>query len=151
MAGPADGQPVFLLHGFPNSRHSWTAQVEALAEAGYRAIAPDQRGYSKGARPTAIDDYHVQRIVADVIAMADVVGADRFHLVGHDWGGQIAWLAAAQHPARLRSLAVLSRPHPAAFARALDNDEAQANRSRHHRAFLDADMTSRLLADSTLR
>ncbi|WP_416899110.1 MAG: alpha/beta fold hydrolase [Minwuia sp.] len=144
-AGPADGETVIFLHGFPNSRHSWPAQMDAVAAAGFRGIAYDQRGYSAGARPEGIEAYHVDEIVADVAAIADAVGADRFHLAGHDWGGQIAWLTAIAHADRLRSLTVLSRPHPAAFARAFKADPAQQNRSRHHKAFQDPGMADRLL------
>ena len=145
--GPEQGQPVMLLHGFPNSRHSWTQLLGRLGENGYRGLAPDQRGYSPGARPTGIESYHVDHIVSDVIALADASGVERFHLVGHDWGGQIAWLTASRHPARLRSLTVLSRPHPAAFAESMRNDPAQAGQSRHHKAFQDPGMAARLLAD----
>lgn len=145
--GPADGERVIFLHGFPNSRHSWREQIAAVAGAGFRAIAPDQRGYSAGARPPGVDNYHVDMIVGDVIALADALEADRFHLVGHDWGGQIAWLTAIAHPERLKTLTVLSRPHPAAFARAFRADPEQASRSRHHKAFQDKGMADRLLAD----
>ena len=84
IAGPADGERVILLHGFPNSRHSFTALLDPLAASGYRAVAPDQRGYSPGARPDGIDRYHVDEIVDDLLALADAMGAPRFHLVGHD-------------------------------------------------------------------
>lgn len=147
VAGPAEGPLVLLLHGFPNSRHSWTELLALLGENGYRAVAPDQRGYSPGARPIGIEDYHVDHLVSDVLALADACDARRFHLVGHDWGGQIAWLTASRHPSRLRSLTVLSRPHPAAFAAALRDDPAQADRSRHHMAFQDPGMAARLLTD----
>lgn len=140
-------EAVIFLHGFPNSRHSWTELLQAVAGAGYRGIAPDQRGYSPGARPDGVPAYQVSEIVADVVAIADSLGLGRFHLVGHDWGGQIAWATAAAHPERLSSLTVLSRPHPAAFAAAFRNDPAQANRSRHHKAFQDPDMADRLLQD----
>lgn len=143
--GPATGETVIFLHGFPNSRHSWRKVLPAVGGAGYRAVAPDQRGYSAGARPRSIDAYHVDLIVEDVIGIADALDAPRFHLVGHDWGGQIAWLTAIDHPRRLRSLTVLSRPHPAAFARAFKADPDQASRSRHHKAFQDKDMADRLL------
>lgn len=135
IAGPADGAPVLLLHGFPESRHMWRHQMEALATAGFRAIAPDQRGYSTGARPEAEDAYRVELIVEDAVSLMHVLGPRQFHLVGHDWGGQIAWLLAARYPDRVRTLSVLSRPHPAAFARAMAEDPEQAERSRHHRAF----------------
>ena len=119
VAGPRDGAAVLLLHGFPETRHMWRHQVAALAAAGHRAIAPDQRGYSAGARPVGEAHYASEAIVGDALALMDAMGHERFHLVGHDWGGQIAWLIAAGHGARLLSLSVLSRPHPAAFARAM--------------------------------
>ncbi len=149
--GPQTGETVLFLHGYPNSRHSWTELLSGVAERGFRGVAPDQRGYSPGARPEAVADYHVDRLVQDVIGLADAIGAPRFHLVGHDWGGQIAWLTAARHPERLRSLTVLSRPHPAAFAAAMKSDPQQAKRSGHHKAFQDANMAERLLADDARR
>lgn len=152
IAGPDGGALVLLLHGFPQSRHSWRAQLPALAAAGYRAVAPDQRGYSPGARPDPADlgNYHYDRLVADALAIADAAGGAgrRFHLVGHDWGGQVAWGVAARHPERLASLSILSRPHPAAFTAALQApDGDQKHRSRHHRAFLDPGTAERLLQD----
>jgi pimeloyl-ACP methyl ester carboxylesterase len=126
IAGPEDGPPVLLLHGFPETRHMWRLQLEALAAKGYRAIAPDQRGYSAGARPPATEAYATQHLVADALGLMDALGAPRFHLVGHDWGGQIAWLVAAGHAGRVRTLSVFSRPHPAAFVRAMAEDAAQA-------------------------
>src|SRR5262245_28346611 len=141
IGGPADGPLVLLLHGFPQTRHSWREQVPALAAAGYRAIAPDQRGYSPGVRPDVADlsAYAVDRLVADVLSLAEAAGRGapaRFHLVGHDWGGHVGWLVAARYPERLASLTVLSRPHPAAFRRAWQDDaDGQRYRSRHHRAF----------------
>ncbi len=136
-AGPDDGVPVLLLHGFPQSAYMWRHAQAALAAAGYRAIAFDQRGYSRGARPGAQADYATSLIVDDALAVMTALGHARFHLIGHDWGGQIAWLLAAHHAARVRSLAVLSRPHPAAFTRALKDDPVQAERSGHHRRFLE--------------
>ena len=149
--GPETGEVVLFLHGFPNSRHSWTELLGGIAQRGFRGVAVDQRGYSPGARPQAVADYHVGHLVSDVIALADAMNASRFHLVGHDWGGQIAWLTAARHSERLRSLTVLSRPHPAAFAAAMKNDPQQATRSGHHKAFQNADMTERLLSDNARR
>ncbi|MFT3855738.1 MAG: alpha/beta hydrolase [Ilumatobacteraceae bacterium] len=130
--GPAGGPLVLLLHGFPQSRYTWRSTLPALAGAGLRAVAVDQRGYTPGVRPADIDAYTTDRLVADVLDLADALGAARFHLVGHDWGGQVAWLTAAHHAERVATLTVLSRPHPAAFARSFALDEAQANRSRHH-------------------
>jgi pimeloyl-ACP methyl ester carboxylesterase len=148
IAGPAAGDLVLLLHGFPQTRHTWRAELQALADAGYRACAPDQRGYSAGARPSGRDAYRIENLVADVLAMADALGAERFHLVGHDWGGHIAWSTAALHPDRIQTLAVLSRPHPAAFAKALGSDDRQSKRSGHHVSFQRAEATDELLADN---
>jgi pimeloyl-ACP methyl ester carboxylesterase len=146
MAGPADGAPVLLLHGFPETRRMWAQLVDALGAAGYRAIAPDQRGYSAGARPAATEAYATQHLVADALGLMDALGFPRFHQVGHDWGGQLSWLLAAHHPERLISLSVASRPHPAAFVRAMREDAAQAERSSHHRSFQDADAVVRMRA-----
>jgi pimeloyl-ACP methyl ester carboxylesterase len=146
MAGPADGAPVLLLHGFPETRRMWAPVVEALGAAGYRAIAPDQRGYSAGARPAATEAYATQHLVADTLGLMDALGCPRFHQVGHDWGGQLSWLLAAHHAERLISLTVASRPHPAAFVRAMREDAAQAARSGHHRSFQDADAITRMRA-----
>jgi pimeloyl-ACP methyl ester carboxylesterase len=156
LAGPIDGPLVLLLHGFPESRHSWRAALPALAAAGYRAVAPDQRGYSPGARPDPADlsNYAFDRLVGDAIEIAAAAGYDgkRFHLVGHDWGGQVSWGVAGKHPERLASLTILSRPHPSSFRRALlKEDGDQKHRSRHHRAFLDADTGKLLLADNARR
>jgi pimeloyl-ACP methyl ester carboxylesterase len=148
--GPDDGAPVLLLHGFAESFHTWDAQIAALAQAGYRAIAPSQRGYSPSARPDPADtsNYIFDRLVADAMAIASKCGANRFHLVGHDWGGSIAWGIADKYPDRLASLTILSRPHPNAFNRALAlPDGDQKHRSRHHRAFLEADAVAVVLAD----
>ena len=118
--GPADGPLVLLLHGFPQSAWEWHHQLPALAAAGYRAVAPQQRGYSPGARPDGVDAYVLDELVADVVGIADALGADRFHLVGHDWGGFVAWHFAAAHADRLQSVTTVSVPHPNAYARALD-------------------------------
>ena len=115
-AGPEHGEVVLLLHGFPQSSAMWRPQVEALAEAGYRAVAFDQRGYSPGARPHAVEDYRIAHLVGDSLAVA---GAEPFHVVGHDWGAVVAWHLAAKHPERIRTLTALSVPHPVAFAQAL--------------------------------
>jgi pimeloyl-ACP methyl ester carboxylesterase len=150
------GQPgaplVLLLHGFAESMHCWRAQVAALGGTGYRTVAPSQRGYSAGARPDMRDtaNYHIDRLMDDAMAIAAASGYRdrRFHLVGHDWGGSIAWALADRTPERLASLSVLSRPHPNAFNRALQmQDGDQAHRSRHHKAFLEPGAADLLLAD----
>jgi pimeloyl-ACP methyl ester carboxylesterase len=119
IAGPDDGEPVLLLHGFPQTSLAWAAQVEALGAAGYRACAFDQRGYSPGARPAEVEAYRSSELTADVIGVADALGMDRFHLVGHDWGGAVAWQVGGRHQDRLRTLTVVSTPHPAAMGLAL--------------------------------
>jgi pimeloyl-ACP methyl ester carboxylesterase len=120
-AGPSSGELVLLLHGFPQTAHSWRHLLPALARAGYRAVAPDLRGVSPGARPAQRDAYAIEHLVADVLAFADALAAPRFHLVGHDWGGALAWQVAGRHPDRVSSLAVASTPHPLAFRRALED------------------------------
>src|SRR5450432_4644805 len=136
LAGPADGEVVILLHGYPECSWEWRHQLPALAAAGYRAVAPDQRGYSPGARPSGVDHYDQRSLVGDVLALADQFGADRFHLVGHDWGAIVAWHVAGWHPDRVRSLTIASVPHPAAFARALrDPSTDQAERSAYIQTF----------------
>lgn len=150
-AGAASADPVLCLHGFPHGAHSWRALLATLPAAGLRVIAPDQRGYSPGARPEGIDAYATARLVADALALADALDAPRFHLVGHDWGGALAWWIAARHPDRVASLSVLSRPHPAAFARAMTEDPAQKDRSAHHRSFLAPDSATHLLESGALR
>jgi pimeloyl-ACP methyl ester carboxylesterase len=113
--------PVVLLHGFPTDRHSWDPISDRLVNAGLRTLAPDQRGYSPRARPTQPYPraYAIPELVADVVALLDAAELEKAHLVGHDWGGGIAWAAAGQHPDRVESLTALSTPHPAAMQRAL--------------------------------
>ena len=156
-AGPPDGPLALLLHGYPQTRHTWRHQVPALGGAGYRAVAPDQRGYSPGVRPDpakGLAPYGIDRLVQDVLDIADAADkpGQAFHLVGHDWGGQVAWVTAHRHPGRVRSLTILSRPHPAAFRRAFkENADDQQHRSRHHRIFHDPTTGPRLLADGARR
>lgn len=114
--GPENGTPVVLLHGFPQDASSWDRVVPLLHEAGCRTYAPDQRGYSPGARPPAVEDYAISHLVGDVVALLDAAGIQRVYLVGHDWGAGVAWAVATAVPARVASLTVLSTPHPAALA-----------------------------------
>jgi pimeloyl-ACP methyl ester carboxylesterase len=153
VAGEAGAPLVLLLHGFAESMHCWRAQVKTLSAAGYRAMAPSQRGYSPGARPDTAEaaNYQIERLMDDAMAIsaASGYGDRRFHLVGHDWGGSIAWALADRYPERLASLTVLSRPHPNAFNRALQMpDGDQAHRSRHHKAFLEPDAAEIVLAEN---
>src|SRR5262245_58603709 len=153
VAGAADAPLVLLLHGFAESMHCWSAQATALADMGFRAIAPSQRGYSPRARPDPQDfpSYHIDRLMDDAMAIVAASGYDgqRFHLAGHDWGGSIAWALADRYHERIASLTVLSRPHPNAFNRALATDGEQSYRSRHHKAFLEPDAADIVLADDS--
>jgi len=146
LCGPDDGPPVLLLHGFPQSRYAWRHTLRTLAGAGHRGIAPDQRGYSPGARPADHDAYALAHLLDDALRLLDALGVARAHLVGHDWGGHLAWNLAARHPERFRSVAVLSRPHPAAFVGALARDPQQAQRSGHHRTLLEPEAPARMRA-----
>jgi len=128
------GEVVIALHGFPEDRHSWDGVTSALAEAGYRVLAPDQRGYSPGARPEARAAYTLNRLAGDVLALAGAAGAERFHLVGHDWGAALAWYLAGRHPSRVLSLACLSVPHTTAFLKSFTAGP-QALRSWYMAAF----------------
>ncbi len=128
-SGPKDGPLVILLHGFPEFWYSWRKQIGPLADAGFRVVAPDQRGYNISSKPPAIADYVVGNLTADVIFIADQLGAERFYLAGHDWGAAVAWATALQYPQRLRKLAVLNVPHPAVFLHTIRSNPKQMLRS----------------------
>jgi pimeloyl-ACP methyl ester carboxylesterase len=145
-AGPHDGRPVLLLHGFPQSSWSWRWQLTRLASGGYRAVAPDQRGYAPGARPPEVADYAVPHLVADVLAIADTMEMPTFDLVGHDWGGMVAWVVASRCSDRVRSLTVVSTPHPEALRAALSGrDRDQVERSAYLALFQRPEDPERLL------
>ncbi len=119
--GPRDGEVVVLLHGFPERSTSWRFVAPLLNEAGYRTVAMDQRGYSRGARPRRRRDYRGSELMADVLALVDAAAGPtgKAHVVGHDWGAVPAWLLAAHHPDRVASLTAVSVPHPQAFLTAM--------------------------------
>jgi pimeloyl-ACP methyl ester carboxylesterase len=148
-AGPEDGRNVLFLHGFPEAGVAWTDQVDALGAAGFRAVAPDQRGYSPDVRPADVRDYQITDLTGDVLAIADSLGWRAFDLVGHDWGATIGWLVAAEHPDRVRTLTAVSMPHPSPFGEALREDEDQAMRAQHLQLYRSSSGTAekRLLAD----
>jgi pimeloyl-ACP methyl ester carboxylesterase len=143
--GPADGEVVILLHGFPADRHCWDDVGARLADAGYRVLAPDQRGYSPGACPAGRRSYRVGLLAGDVIALADAAGAARFHVVGHDWGAGVAWHLAGTAPGRVASLSAVSVPHPRAMLRALIHS-SQALHSWYMLAFQLPAIPERVLA-----
>jgi pimeloyl-ACP methyl ester carboxylesterase len=152
FAGPEDGAPVFLLHGFPETSLSWTQVAPQLAEADLRVVAPDQRGYSPGARPEGVAAYTTDLLVADVIGLADALGIGSFDLVGHDWGSVVAWLVAAAHPERVRSLTTVSVPHLRAYNEALRNDPDQREKGAYMQVFRQEGTAEELLlADSARR
>ena len=152
--GPEAGEGVMLLHGFPQSAESWRRVRPGLAAAGYRVVSPDLRGYSPGARPLDPSEYRIAELVGDVVGLADELGWERFHLVGHDWGGALAWQVAGRHPDRLLTLTSISTPHPAAFLTArrsgpsADGDD-QAAKSRYMDDFRTPGFEDVLLADDS--
>ena len=133
-AGPETGPLLVLLHGFPEFWWAWRHQITPLAEAGFHVVVPDLRGYNLSDAPRGIATYHLELLVADVLALADSFGADRFDLVGHDWGGVIAWATAARHPGRIGRLVILDAPNPDLLGRALRHP-TQALRSSYAALF----------------
>jgi len=125
VAGPASGELVLLLHGFPQTASCWHDALTSLGDAGYRAVAPSQRGYSEGARPEGAGAYRVSELCDDVLAIASTLGRARFHLVGHDWGGTVAWSLAGDHPETVVTLTAVSTPHSAALRQALKGPRQQ--------------------------
>ena len=147
-AGPQDGEVAILLHGFPQTSYEWRHQIRALAEAGFRVIAPDQRGYSAGARPTDTADYALPLLVHDVLGLVDAVGAERFHIVGHDWGAIVTWAVAVAAADRVITANPVSVPHPDAFARVLSDPEScQVAASSYFDVFIQPDSEDGFLAD----
>ena len=109
-----EGPAVLLVHGFPDSRRVWREQVGSLAEAGFRVIAPDLRGFGESERPEGVEAYRATTVVGDLLELLDEQGIERAHIVGHDWGAGLVWVLAALHPERVLSLATLSVGHPSA-------------------------------------
>ncbi len=126
-SGSGSGAPVVLLHGFPETHRSWDLQVPALRDAGFRAVTPDLRGYGRSEHPPS--GYDLDTLAADVVSLVDHLGAGRVSLVGHDWGGAIAWHVATRYPDKLDRVVVLDCPHPALMARALRTNGRQRRRS----------------------
>jgi pimeloyl-ACP methyl ester carboxylesterase len=143
-AGPPDGDPVVLLHGFPQDSTAWNSVAPALHQHGLRTLAPDQRGYSPMARPHGRAAYRLRETTADVLALLDAAGLERAHVVGHDWGGVVGWALGAWHPDRVRTLTALSVPHPAAMAKAMVTSD-QALRSYYMALFQLPVLPERLL------
>lgn len=131
IAGADDGEPVLLLHGWPQTSRSWARVMAPLASSGMLAVAPDQRGYSPGARPEAVSAYELPHLVRDAAEMIAALGWESCHVVGHDWGAIVGWALAAQRPELVRSLTAVSVPHPGAFNAALKSDPVQWKKSAY--------------------
>ena len=136
LAGPVDAPPVILVHGFPESHRTWRALVPLLGNE-LRLITPDLRGFGASDKPQDVADYGTEKLLADLFALADALGVDRFALVGHDWGGAIAWAAAISGNPRIERLAIINSPHPAIFQKSLIDDPAQRAASQYMNAFRD--------------
>jgi epoxide hydrolase 4 len=128
-AGPNNGPVVVLLHGFPEFWYGWRRQIEPLANAAFRVIVPDQRGYNLSSKPSSVASYAIPELVSDVIAIANQLGQQKIYLVGHDWGAAVAWSTALLYPERIAKLAVLNVPHPSVMRRYLSTHLAQTLRS----------------------
>jgi len=135
VEGPDTGRPVLLLHGYPETGHSWGAVGASLIRAGHRLIVPDQRGYSPGARPPGVAAYQVGTLANDALGILDALDISAVDVVGHDWGAIVGWCLAASNPDRVRSLTAVSVPHPQAFTWAITHDPDQQQRSAYIRLF----------------
>ena len=143
------GEPVLLLHGFPETSHSWVKLMPKLVENGYRCIAPDQRGYSAGARPEGVENYRTDLLVEDAVAIADAAGfAGKFHLVAHDWGAGVGWRLVKNHEDRVQSWTALSIPHPASYGRAFAEDPDQQEKSQYILMFQEPGVAENMMSAS---
>jgi pimeloyl-ACP methyl ester carboxylesterase len=136
IAGDPANPPIFLLHGFPESHRTWRHQIPELARDHY-VVAPDQRGFARSSKPEGVENYTPDKPVGDLLALADHLGIGHFTLVGHDWGGAIAWMAALQHPLRVKRLIIINAPHPKVFQKSLFDDPEQRKASQYITRFRD--------------
>lgn len=134
LAGPEDAPPVILIHGFPESHRTWR-EIPPRLEDRFRLVMPDLRGFGLTDRPQDAAAYAADTLIADIFALADALSIDRFALVGHDWGGAIAWAAALRGDPRIERLAIINSPHPLIFQKSLIEDEVQRAASQYIRAF----------------
>lgn len=133
-AGPEDGPLVILLHGFPEFWFEWRELIGPLAKAGFRVVAPDQRGYNLSAKPKGVDAYRLDLLADDIFALALALGRERFCVIGHDWGASVAWWMATRRPAPIEKLAILNAPHPAVWLQSMRADPEQRKKSRYVQA-----------------
>lgn len=150
-AGPETGPPTILLHGFPEFWFGWRHQFAPLAAAGLHVIAPDQRGYGLSDKPDGIAAYHLDRLAEDVLALADAYAAPTVRLVGHDWGGLVAWWVASRYPERIDRLAILNAPHPAVVGAYMRHHPGQWLRSTYVALFQLPHLPERLLTADRCR
>jgi pimeloyl-ACP methyl ester carboxylesterase len=134
-AGPETGELVVLLHGFPEFWYGWRDQIAPLADAGYRVLVPDQRGYNRSTKPESVSSYRIDRLAEDVSGLIESVGRDSAHVVGHDWGGVVGWWLALHNPESVERLVTANAPHPTVIRRTLSRDPAQAARTSYALAF----------------
>ena len=136
MAGPEDGPPVMLLHGFPEFWYGWHNQIPFLAERGYRVIVPDQRGYNLSDKPRSISAYHLDHLAEDIVGLMDALGYKSVFLAGHDWGAAVSWWMAAKYPQHLRKMVIMNVPYPTIMKRAFKGwNREQMRKSRYILAF----------------
>lgn len=148
--GPEDGEPVLFLHGFPQFSYEWRHQLKALGEAGYRAVAPDLRGYARSDRPEAIEAYRMQNLIGDVGAFFKAFGWSSANLVVHDWGGAIGWVFAAYRPELVKKLVAIDIAHPAAFRQAMLQDTGQLQKSWYIWLFQAAEVPERVFGGENI-
>ena len=134
IAGDPKNPALLFLHGFPESHRTWRHQIAEFSRDHY-VIAPDQRGFARSSKPEGVENYSPDKPVADMIALADHLGVENFTLIGHDWGGAIAWMGALQNPGRVARLIILNAPHPLVFQRSMFDDSGQREASQYIRAF----------------
>lgn len=130
-AGDENDPLVVLLHGYPEFWYSWRDHIQPLAEAGYRVLVPDQRGYNRSEKPQDVASYRVGELAADVAELIGATGRDSAHVIGHDWGGAVAWNVALRHPARVDRLGIINLPHPTVFQDTLTSSLQQLRRSSY--------------------
>lgn len=144
-AGDPAAPAIILLHGFPESHRTWRHQIPELAKTHF-VIAPDQRGFARSSKPEGVENYTPDKPVGDLLALASHFGKERFVLVGHDWGGAIAWMAALNHPDRIERLVIVNAPHPFVFQKSLFDDMDQRAASQYIRAFRNPALDAQIAA-----
>jgi len=151
QAGPGDGPLVVLLHGFPEFWYGWHRHIEPLAEAGYRVVAVDQRGYNRSDKPDGVDSYHIDTLAADVLGLIDAADRETAAVAGHDWGAAVAWWLALSHPERVDSLTAVNVPHPTVMEDTLRRSWSQRRKSWYMLAFQVPVLPERLSAAGDYR